>query len=102
MHVDSMNPQAPSSARKLNVNRLGVKFLNTLGARYGTGLYDMQDFQFAQSSDLMGRPSPLFSGHLVVPVEDSSDYEKHIFIQQVRPLPCTIEEATPFVEIDER
>ena len=102
MHLGSGSPQVPSDARKMNINRVGVKFLNTLGARYGTDLYKMQDFIFTQSTDLTGRPPPLFSDHLVVPVEDSSAYEKHFYIQQIRPLPCTIEELTPFIEIDER
>ena len=61
-----------------------------------------QDFIFTQSTDLTGRPPPLFSDHLVVPVEDSSAYEKHFYIQQIRPLPCTIEELSPFIEFDER
>ena len=102
MHLDSGSPQVPSQAREMNVNRVGGKFLNTLGARYGTDLYNMQDFHFASANDLMGRPTPLFSEHLVVPVEDSSAYEKHFYIQQIRPLPCTIEDLTPFVEFDER
>ena len=101
MHLGSGTPQVPSDARKMNVNRLGVKFLNTLGARYGTDLYHMSDFEFSKASDLMGRPSPLFSEHLVVSVQDDSDYSKHIYIQQIRPLPCTVEDMVPFIEFDE-
>jgi hypothetical protein len=102
MHIGSNSPQVPSEGRSMNINRCGVKFLNTLGARYGTDLYKMKDFQFARPADLTGRPSPLFSEHLVVPVEDTSEYHKHFYIQQVRPMPCAIQDLTLFVEFDER
>ena len=102
MHLNSGSPQVPSEAREMNVNRCGVKFRNTLGARYGTDLYKMKDFQFSQLSDLMGRPSPLFSEHLNVPVEDDSSLKKHFYIQQVRPLPCNIDDITLFVEFGEQ
>ena len=102
MHLGSNSPQVPSDARMANVNRVGIKFLNTLGARYGTDLYKMENFNFAQPSDLMGRPSPLFSEHLVVPVQDTSAYHKHFYIQQIRPLPCTIEDVTLFIDFDDR
>ena len=102
MHIISGSPAVPCEGRKMNVNRLSVKFLNTLGARYGTNLYNMTDFQFASPTDLTDRPSPCFSEHLVVPIEDDTNYNKHIYIQQVRPLPCTIEEIVPFVEFDEQ
>ena len=102
MHVISGSPATPTEARKLNINRLGVKFLNTLGARFGTNLYNMQDFQFKSPTDLMDRPSPLFSEHLVVPLEDNSEVNKHVYILQVHPLPCCIQEIVPFVEIDEQ
>ena len=102
MHLGSGMPSVPSDGRKMLCNRLVVKFLNTLGARYGTDLYHMQDFIFSSPSDLMGRPSPLFSGHLAVLVEDNSDLNKHIYIQQIRPLPCTIEDVVPYIDFDER
>ena len=102
MHLASMTPQVPSDGRKMIVNRVACKLLNTLGLRYGTNLNKMQDFQFAQESDLIDRPSPLFSGHIATVVEDSSDLDKHFYLQQIHPLPCTIEEITVFTEFDEQ
>ena len=101
MHQESGTPQIPSEGREMNVNRVMVKFLNSLGGRYGTDLYNMQEFFFNSPIDLMGRPSPLFSGHLLVPVQDSSELEKHFYIQQTHALPCIIEEVAPFTEFGE-
>lgn len=101
MAIEPQSQSGPTVAKKKNVNRLGIKFLNTLGARYGTSLYNMKSVQFAQNTDLMGRPSPLFSGVKSVVVEDTSDYDKHVYIQQVRPLPCIVESLIPFIDTDD-
>lgn len=101
MAYEPQSQSGPTVARKKNINRLGVKFLNTLGARYGTNLYNMKAVQFAEQSDLMGRPSPLFSGVKPVVVEDNTDYDKHVYIQQVRPLPCNVECIVSFVDTDD-
>lgn len=102
MALVPQSQQGPTVAKSKTVNRLGIKFLNTLGARYGTSLYDMQAIQFAEASDLMGRPSPLFSGVKAVPQEDNTSYDKHIYIQQVRPLPCIVACVLPFVDTDDQ
>jgi hypothetical protein len=101
MAFEPQSQEGPTVARKKNINRLGIKFLNTLGARYGTSLYDMSVVQFASQSDLMGRPSPLFSGVKSVVLQDNTDYDKHVYIQQVRPLPCNVECIIPFVDTDD-
>ena len=100
----NLHPQmqtGETSAKKKNVNALGVEFLNSAGARYGTNLYNMQPIPFGDPSNLMGRPVPLFSGVKRVPVEDSSDFDKHIYIQQTLPLPCFVAGIFPFVDVDE-
>jgi hypothetical protein len=90
-----------ASAKKKNVNALGIEFLNSAGASYGTNLYNMESVPFGQPSDLMGRPIPLYSGIKRVVVEDSSDYDKHIYIQQTLPLPCVVQGIFPFIDVDD-
>lgn len=100
----ALTPQSPAgntTAKKKTVNRLGIKFLNSLGARYGTDLYNMESVEFASPSDLMGRPSPLFSGAKALVVEDGTEQDKHIYIQQVRPLPCIVQGVIPYVDTDD-
>lgn len=100
----ALTPQSQAgstTAKKKTVNRLGVKFLNTLGAKYGTNLYNMKSVPFGQPSDLMGRTSPPYSGVKVVPLEDSTDEDKHIYIQQILPLPCIVEAIVPFADTDD-
>lgn len=100
MNIEAGGVNGPSQGKQQNVNNLGLKFSNTLGARYGTSLYNMEEIEFRTSADDTGRPPPLFSDIVKLPLEDTTDYEKHIYIQQTHPLPCTVLEAIPFIDTD--
>lgn len=100
MNIEAGGVNGASQGKQKNVNNLGLKFSNTLGARFGTNLYNMEEIEFRTLIDDTGRPSPLFSGIIKLPLEDSTDYEKHIYIQQNHPLPCTVLEVIPFVDTD--
>lgn len=101
--IKSMNLEAGSAAgsgqsKFKNINRLGIKFLNTLGARYGTNPYKMEDIVFRSSADYTNRPPPLFSESKSVTYADRSDIEKHVFIEQRKPLPCTVQMFVPHID----
>lgn len=81
-----------------NVYKVGIRFLNTLGAHYGTDLYKMQQVQFRSSADATNRPSPLFSGDKELQYSDNWTAKKHVIIQQKRPLPCTVQLIVPYVQ----
>ena len=66
MQVEGTRENVDSSGKSKNVNRLAVTFLNSLSAKYGTSLYNLQDFDFRSISDMTGRPSPPFSNALVI------------------------------------
>lgn len=100
MNIEAGGVNGPSQGKQKNVNNIGLKFLNTLGASYGTSLYNMEEVEFRQLDDYVGRPPPLFSAIKKIVLEDDTDYEKHIYIQQTHPLPCTVLEVIPFVDTD--
>lgn len=100
MNLEAGGQIGPSQTKPKNINRVGIKFLNTLGARYGTSLYKMFDVSFRSTADTMDRPAPLFSGDKVLPYEDSTSTEKHVYIQQTKPLPCIVQLLTPYVDTD--
>jgi len=80
----------PAQTKNKRVNRLGLKFLNTLGAKYGTDIYNLAEIDYRSTADNMDRPPPLFSGVLDVPYSDRHSPEKHVMIYQESPLPCTV------------
>jgi len=73
-----------------SIYRMAIRFLNTLGARYGTDPYALKAIQFRSSKDLTNRPVPLFTGDKDLEVLDFSDLNKKIVIRQDSPLPCTV------------
>lgn len=91
----------PSQGKTKIINRMDVHFLNTLGAKYGSSLYTLQDVEFRSVNDSTGRPSPPFTGIKNLSFEDISESEKHIYIVQDSPLPCTVLSAIPFLEVSD-
>lgn len=98
MSVEGGGINGPSQGKSKNINRMDVHFLNTLGAKYGSSLYSLQDTEFRSSIDYTGRPSPPCSEIKNLYFEDTSTPEKHIYIVQDKPLPCTILAVIPFMD----
>lgn len=91
----------PSQGKTKLVNRIDIHFLNTLGARYGSSLYTLQDTEFRADNDYTGRPSPPCTAIKNLFFEDITESEKHIYIVQDKPLPCTILNVIPFLEVSD-
>lgn len=91
----------PSQGKTKLINRVDIHFLNTLGARYGSSLYTLQDTEFRTILDSTGRPSPPFTGIKNLVFEDTSESEKHVYIVQDKPLPCTILNVIPFMDVSD-
>jgi hypothetical protein len=100
MNLEGGGIQGPAQSKPKNINRLGIRFLNTLGARVGTDLYNMQEIYFRDVNDNTDRPPPLFTGDKRVVIEDDTSLEKHIYVQQTHPLPCNVLLLSPYVETD--
>lgn len=100
MNIEAGGVTGPAQTKPKNINRVGIKFLNTLGAKFGTTPYNMEAVGFRSSADSTNRPPPLFSGDMSLPFEDTTSLEKHICIQQVKPLPCIILAVLPYVDTD--
>lgn len=100
MNAEAPGQTGPTSAKPKNTNKWGIRFLNTLGTKYGTSLYRMEQILFNSATNPSGRPSPLFSGGMILSCEDETAPEKHIFILQDKPLPCTVLNIDPFYDID--
>lgn len=100
MNLEAGGVNGPSQTKPKSVSRIGLRFINTLGARFGSDLYTMQEVYFRQADDLTNCPPPLFSGDQRLFFEDDTAIEKYLYIQQIKPLPCTVLMAVLFVETD--
>lgn len=81
-----------SQGKKKRIHRLGIRFLNTLGAKFGrmdsgTGL---EEVYFRRGSDPMDASPPLFTGDKVVTFPGDYDRDGQIEIISDDPTPVTI------------
>jgi len=81
----------PSITKVKNIDKVYFKFLHTLGAQYGLGLYDMAQLVFRSTASIGSRPQPLFSSIKSVDYPDKWEREKYIYILQEYALPCIVQ-----------
>jgi Ubiquitin-activating enzyme E1 FCCH domain len=97
----------PAQAKPRNIVEIYARFMNTLGAEFGTNLYRLQKIEHRLSDAIMDRGAPVFSGLQRLKLEDSwtglDDYtrEKNVMIVQRLPLPCVIESLDMYYDTSE-
>lgn len=90
----------PSQTKPRNIYKVGIKFLNTLGAEIGTDLYRPEEVTFSEMPLNVGDPTPLFTGVKDVPYSDSWEVEKQVYVRQPNPLPCDVQLIMIYGETD--
>jgi len=74
-----------------NIYKVGFKFLETLGAAFGTDVYLLEQLLFRSTNSFLNSPPELFTGEKRVAHSDSWTTDKNITIIQQFALPCTIQ-----------
>ena len=77
-----------------NIIEMFIRFLWTLGARYGVGLYDLSKIDHRDAgNDALDRPAPVFSGikRLHNPGGWAAEKELRVVVSQQLPLPCVVQ-----------
>lgn len=95
MDIEGGGNNGPAQTKKRSISTLGVKFLDTLGAKFGTDIYKLDRVNFRSTADIAGRPAPLFSGVKPVDIRDDWEEEKHVYCVQDKPLPCNVQLVMP-------
>ena len=98
LNLEGGGINGPAQSKPRNVAKLGIHFLNTLGARYGTNRYSLAAVNFRSALDSLDRPPPLFTGVKDITHFDAWQNEKHYFIEQQQPLPCVIQMVDIFMD----
>lgn len=99
--IEAGGQNGPAQTKPKNINQLGFRFLNTLGAMFGTDIYDLEKIEFRSSDDLTDRPPPLFSGIKTEPMTDDWSEQKQFIVRQERPLPCIIQSVVAYMETND-
>lgn len=100
MNLECGGEGGPGQTKPKNVYGVGLKFYQTLGAKYGTDLYDLEQIDYRAGNDIGDRPPPPTSDSIYLPYSDDWEREKHIFIVQEEALPCNVQLIMPYVLTD--
>jgi len=96
----------PAQTKKKVLKRVGIRFLDTLYAKYGSSYYNLNIIEQRTAAMKMDRPPLLFSGDVLEnyanqPVDDLNagwTREKNIVISQDQPFPCKVQLLVPYTE----
>lgn len=84
------------------INKVVVRFYNTLGGFAGPDETNLDEIQFRKGSDPMNQAPPLFTGDKLIEWPDGYTFDGYVMIQQVQPLPMTIVAIMPQVHTFDR
>jgi hypothetical protein len=90
-------PDGASNGKPKLVNKFGIYFLNTTDAKFGTDPYNLNEIVLGPSK-IMGRPIEAFTGYKKLDLPERYEEEKHIYVIQDSPSPCTIQAMMPLME----
>lgn len=102
MNINAGGTTGSAQNKPRHVFKIVFEFLNTLGVKFGTSLYDLSKIAFRKAEHKTNRPSPLYSGSKKEDVRDNTEERKYCYVVQDVPLPCTVQAIDIFMEtIDE-
>lgn len=89
-----------AQAKVMTVNRLGLLIRNTMGTKYGTDLYDLDQIPWRDSDETFAIATSelLRTSAELLNLPDGYDRRKFIHIVQDAPFPCTIQGIVPYVD----
>lgn len=97
----------PTQTKKKSVKAVGIRFLNTLFAKFGTDYYKLRQIHMRTANMRMDRPPTLFTGDIkeiyANNTNDSYDggwqRQKRVIINQDLPFPCNVQLIIPYVTV---
>lgn len=84
------------------INKVVVRFYNTLGGFAGPDADNLDEVQFREGSDPMDEAPPLFSGDKLIEWPDGYNFDGYVMVKQTQPLPMTVVAIMPLVHTFDR
>ncbi len=99
MPLEAGAADGPAQGKTKRISRCIIRFLETLGAKYGRDedSANLDEVLTRSGDENMDEPPPLFTGDKVVAWPDGYDGDALITIVQDQPLPCTVVMLAPQV-----
>jgi hypothetical protein len=85
-----------------NISMISLVVSHTIGVKYGTSLYDLQEILASEIGQDTNSPPAPFTGTLPLPIEDSWTTDKRIIYVQDEPYPCMLNALSVTIEVGEK
>jgi hypothetical protein len=85
-----------------NISTIAVTMASSIGVRYGTSLYELQEIYASEEGQLTDRPPVPFTGTVVLPNEDTWSADKGLVYVQDDPYPCILNAVNVTIEVGEK
>ncbi len=102
MRIDAGAADGTSQGKTKRINRVVVRFLNTLGGKMGPSETELDELLFRSTGDNMDEAPPLFTGDKEIPWRGGYDKDGFIWYVNDQPLPVTIVAIMPQVTTQDR
>lgn len=96
MNLEVGGVNGPSQTKYKNQYRMGLKFQDTMGVRFGTTEYNTEQINPRNTNSFLNRPPELFTGEQLLSFADAWSGEKHVIVLQDLPLPCSVQMLVPY------
>jgi hypothetical protein len=105
--IEGGGTTGPAQTKKKSLIAVGIRFLNSLFAKYGTDYYKLTQMYFRTGSMNMDRPPLPYTGDRKEPYGNNANDEvdggwqrsKYVIISQDLPFPCNVQLVIPYVEV---
>lgn len=91
-----------SQGKTARVNKLAIRFAETVGAQYGPDSTRLDELPFRATGDAMDTPPPLFTGDKLVEFDADYGFEPRIYVQNNQPFPATVVAVMPQTHVYDR
>jgi hypothetical protein len=97
LRLEAGSANGTSQGKIKRINKVNVRFFDTLGAKVGPTEDKTDSIPFRSTSDPMDSSPPRFTGDKELPFPDGYNKEGEIVIRQDQPLPMTVLSIMPLV-----
>lgn len=103
MRLNAGAQDGTSQGKTARINKVVLRFLESLGAQFGTApTASLDDLPFRSTGDAMDQPPPLFTGDKLMDFDGAYDFEPRVFVQNNQPLPVALVGIFPTVSTYDR
>ena len=102
MRLNAGGADGTSQGKTARINKLAVRFQETVGAQYGPDSTRLDELPFRATGDPMDQPPLLFTGDKLVEFDGDYNTEPRVYIQNNQPFPATVIAVMPQTHVYDR